>query len=80
MNTRCLTRPGLLAGPSICVILSRPGSIRPALAQDEGAFREQIQASRETGIGLPEDVRRVRGDVGPARTDTWAGAGLPGPR
>ena len=63
MTVTTLTRRTVLAALPASAMLSQFGLIRRALAQDEGAFREQLQASRDIAVRLANRVREVPGRI-----------------
>lgn len=63
MTVASLTRRTVLSAVPAFALLSPPGLIRRALAQDVGAFAEQLNASRDIAINLDDRVREVRGRV-----------------
>lgn len=63
MTTTSLPRRTVLAALPAGAILSQLGPIRRALAQDEGAFKRQLQASRDIATELADRAWKVPGGV-----------------
>ena len=66
-----LTRRTVLATLPASVVVSQLTSIRWAVAQDEGQFREQLQVSRDIAITLANDVREVPGEIDSNQALEW---------
>lgn len=71
MTGSLLKRRTVLAMLPASVLVSQLASIRWAVAQDEGAFREQLEVSSNIAIELSNDVRAVRGEINFIRALHW---------
>ena len=70
MTTSSLTRRAVLAALPAGAALCQLGPIRGALAQDEGAFKEQLQKSKDIAMNLADWVREIGGRVESDRAAT----------
>ncbi len=71
MTDSLLKRRTVLATLPASVLVSQLASIRWAVAQDEGRFREQLQVSRDIAIELANDVRAARGEIDFIGASRW---------
>lgn len=66
-----LKRRTVLATLPASVVVSQLASIRWAVAQDDGKFREQLQVSRDIANRLANHVREVRGEIDSGGAAEW---------
>lgn len=71
MMANLLKRRTVLAALPASVVMSQIASIRWAVAQDDGEFRQQIQDSRDIAIWLANRVREVRGETDSGEAAEW---------